>query len=176
MKYFTKYLPVEGEIEIKKKTPLVRPDGKFTFFNIDTPEKVKKFKESFEPKGYKPAKLFLCNRDIQIGDKITYMDKYQGTLEASTIGKYQFTDQDGGIHYLHLGDEIYGFKVIGEISPEATWVKEGDEFEEEDVKCYKHLILKDGSTLCSHTEEEDMSPRCEYANVYQIKGPCGHFH
>ena len=49
-------------------------------------------------------------------------------------------------------------KVIGEISPDATWVKEGDEFDESDID-HGGWVDEDLKTI-----------------LIKIKGPCGHFH
>src|SRR5688572_13257454 len=67
------------------------------------------------------VKLFLCSKDIQIGDTVKslladksgYIDNHMNTTPEEL--KQSILDGD--------------FKVIGEISPEATWVKEGDEFD-----------------------------------------------
>lgn len=80
------------------------------------------------------VKLFLCSRDIQVGDKITLdgisFTEFTRLKELSKVYAPKFDSY---------------FKVIGEISPEAIWVKEGDEFEEEDIK-YSIAIIYNGGT------------------------------
>lgn len=93
----------------------------------------------------KEVQLFLCSRDIQEGDN------------------YQWQDGDGnighGIKITIVSPDAY--KVIGPISPEATWVKEGDEFEEDRIKRFDLEALKRKVNL---------------ERGIRIKGPCGHFH
>jgi hypothetical protein len=93
--YFAKYLPVEGEI--KEGDIVIGMDGK-------------------------KVKLFLCSRNIQVGDKV---------LDIRTNTWKEVNNSCGVELYKQKPNDIQ-FKVIGEISPNAKWVKEGDEFEEND--------------------------------------------
>lgn len=86
--YFAKYLPVEGEREFNNK--------------------------KWPTKG---IKLFICSRDIQVGD-----DYFNERLELK------------GHAYKIPVDVERCYKVIGEISPEAKWVTENMEIDEEDTK------------------------------------------
>lgn len=61
---------------------------------------------------------------------------------------------DGTIIGGFIGDNYV--TVIGEISPEASYVKEGDEFEESSIR---------------YGVEGD-----KWSDAIYIKGPCGHFH
>ena len=67
-------------------------------------------------------KLYITSRDIQVGDKVKFPESLKDTIIDTSKG-------------LDLGSyKIYGyFKVIGEISPEAKWVKEGDEFDDSEL-------------------------------------------
>ena len=61
-------------------------------------------------------------------------------------------------------DSLYLFKddkKVGKISPDATWMKEGDEFTEEE-------ILRDYPI---ENEKEEV-----VSWIIKLKGPCGHFH
>jgi hypothetical protein len=150
-KYFAKYLPIEGEIQDRLRA-LYAPSHK----------------------EYKaPVTLFLCSRDIQVGDKVTYMDNYHGVVEITNEPKalYQITTPEG-IHYIYKKDSVWVFKVIGEISSAARWIKEGDEFDE-----YQLLYKDEDGGLW-----EDLSGLGEsgYAgsitNVCRVKCPtCGSF-
>jgi hypothetical protein len=74
----------------------------------------------------KKVKLFLCSRNIEVGDKYYY----NGT-------ETDICDSEIRLEQIKEQEEKHGqkrFKVIGEISPEAIWVKEGDEFNEVDVR------------------------------------------
>ena len=160
--YFTKYLPIEGEIK-EGDYYVTAPDYQI----------VRKCEDrswgTFEM--CKKVKLFLCSRDIQVGDKVRMetgeelicYEKY-GTLY--TKGEYElevFPDRD--------------FKVIGEISPDAlSYVKEGDEFEESEFRLFaKHRSFKDMDYWITDWEELS-SLKEKYTVIVEIKGPCGHFH
>lgn len=86
-------------------------------------------------------KSMLISSDIQIGDKV----RYNMAPESEHVADEECLIMDC-------------FKVIGEISPEATYVKEGAEFDKDEID----------STWYSST---DCSQR-----ICKIKGPCGHFH
>jgi hypothetical protein len=183
--YFAKYLPVEGEI---KESPLWdKKMNKARVFDISTPEKLQLFHKVMTVDNYQPVKLFICSRNIQVGDKF-----FHETL--ATKSKHICIELAGeqGI----VGDDNVNYfkgscyKVIGEISTEARWVKEGDEFNEENIqRCI-------WTAPDSKTEERDMIPvqtdkwfNMKYKKdigewiplplenkVIMIKGPCGHFH
>lgn len=112
--YFIKYLPVEGEIKSGEK-----------YWN-------KQWKQAdvvgdgihvavLKHNNFQPAKLFLCSRDIQVGDMVRTHTNPDKEFKAG----YAEVHRNGG------GDF---YKVIGEISPQAIWVKEGMEFDEGEVK------------------------------------------
>lgn len=125
-KYFVKYLPVEGEIKagdmvLKPPIPHLGMDNPY-IEEVDGCEleilaDSKRAGHSLI-KGSKLAKLFLCSRDIQVGDEIIY---------EVTGAKFKW---DG-----NMPQRPEDFKVIGEISKDALgYVKEGDEFDDQDVK------------------------------------------
>lgn len=113
MKYFAKYLPVEGEIKEGDMAITIRGE----IFQAT--------KENNDPiYGDKRIKLFLCSRAIYVGDMIT--------LDGVEFIHYDEGEVDS-IWYEHIKK---GFKVIGEISKDAAWVKEGDEFNEDELLLY----------------------------------------
>lgn len=150
--YFAKYLPVEGEIK----------DGD-SYLHF-TGRLYHGFSENatFKNKGDKKVKLFLCSRDIP----------EQGDL-AYPIG--------GGVKtlmYHNVGEQKLGLefiKVIGEISPEAKWVKEGDEFDEYRDVWYFELNGK-WKYVGRNTVDWVKERGSEIKLVCKVKGPCGHFH
>lgn len=173
-KYFAKYLPVEGEIkgwcrykptgnifyqQFGNNAMYDKPNGKLQYTTSDTI-------------AYEKIQLFLCSRDIQVGNNIKggkgmNMDLYVNLVNGKMT--YHVIEQQGPSkgHYSPIAYSPESFpealKVIGPISPEATWVTEGMEFDKSDVKGYPK-----GTELSGIT---DSSP-----NTYRIKGPCGHFH
>lgn len=200
--YFAKYLPVEGEIKEGDicKTFMHIPslikegldksdysgDDTFTVGEIGEDRYVQKNAGTFYYKEEcQKVKLFLVSRDIQVGDTFTYFDdNTQTEILNLMLGQFQL-----------LVKECKGAKVIGEISLDATWVKEGDEFDEDDVKflwwekpycecapvidtsvyrnakqlvCDKMVDDYRGGDFCSNTKK--------VISQILIKGPCGHFH
>ena len=150
-KYFCKFLPVEGEIK-EGDFYITSPDYKI----------VRKCEDrswgTFEM--CKKVKLFLCSRDIEVGDKAW-----------TTVGSCFDTFKEGY-------DKQYWFKVIGEISSEATWVKEGDEFDEYE-EWWWNSSLGSGSMIMKKMKEEFDNIFKNYPDitiVCKVKGPCGHFH
>jgi hypothetical protein len=82
-------------------------------------EVMQPFKEGMNKPAYQLYMLFLCSRDIQVGDK---------TINSNTGKEEEYTEYLKT--YFKTATSNPHFKVIGEISPEAVWVKEGDEFDE----------------------------------------------
>lgn len=138
-KYFTKYIPVEGEIEKNEPfDPIVGIYGK-------------------------KMKLFLCSRDIQVGDKVILEDH-------PDFGEKIILAINEGVVDLSNGGKTHNhnlIKIIGEISSEATWVTDGLEFDESQIKM--GYLNSYGEFHENHFEEGK-------SIMVQIKGPCGHFH
>lgn len=134
-KYFAKDLPVEGEI---------REGNHFDSVNGELP-------------GSLHTRLFLCSRDIQVGDRC-----YPSTEAA-------LKDYDIEVLELNINElkSRSAFKKIGEISPGAIWVKEGDEFDEEEVRWGS----KDSSSFIMPIERTKSK-----FDFIKILGPCKHFH
>lgn len=202
--YFVKYFPVEGEIKENevKDTWFITPKGLATFElrvheDINTPtNKIRvhngKTYVDFLETELKVAKLFLCSRDIQIGD-ITYVTTYEdflGKTDNKTVkienspshlpDGLMCYSEDG--YYEYLKDCI---KVIGEISPDAVWVTEGMEFDEDELEPVlfysKHpdeSIYMD--TISNLEEWKKLNPnnkKNRYTPMIEIKCPtCKQFH
>lgn len=141
------------------------------------------------------ASLHICSRDIQVGDKVLVSMPYEnGKLEEFTVvkkpegynldlltGIYSGNMDVNNPTYLHQNS----FKVIGEISPEATWVKEGDEFDEEEI--LRDVLIKDtfdgvDGYIHLHPKGNEKIRELGSTEIFieeypiQIKGCCGHFH
>jgi len=147
MKYFAKYLPVDGEIKEGDKWW----DGTNICDDWDS-------KEAWNTCNGKPVKLLLCSRDIQVGDECYIAGR--NFLPPT----YLATQMDFSAKYESIQMLKGAFKVIGEISPDAlSFVTEGDEFDEEEIVVSRKPMKK-------YIEN---NPYCKIVN---IKGPCGHFH
>jgi len=121
-KYFVKYLPVEGEINPNDWMI----DSYGNIFKCKSKEGNKILGTAYltyvegEPR---KVKLFLCSRDIQVGDKVLDEEFCDWIVEENDLKNLSLLT-----------------KVIGEISKDAIWVKEGDEFNEDEIEeWYWHL-------------------------------------
>lgn len=176
--YFVKYLQVEGEI---KEGDFYSCPHKGHAIDVGNglPHSPKFVVCEYQAgiglcKDCYKIELFLCSRDIQLGDKnINSWTKKNGYLISQNDGleyieiypsgrAHLKNNTSSGSYELPLGysvDELHGFesdtyKVIGKISPEATWVKEGDEFEENE---WRICILGDGVNWTPVNKASDWS-------------------
>lgn len=172
--YFTKYLPVEGEIKEGDRALL----GKTTITNIIDKQYLAEIKKNKKMADFKKVKLFLCSRDIQVGDTVRCL--HNKTTGVVTKIVNQANKKKGEVildNIIHYGERWFTvksqlYKVIGEISPNAIWVKEADEFSEDEwIRC---TIWKDGTFVEHNGKDATLSPLETYGA--KIKGPCGHFH
>lgn len=198
--YFTKYLPKKGEIKVgdilwqpgEGYTPATKDGVLYKAYTGD-----------------KKVKLFLCSRDVQVGDKVFpfirgHMDDvivspfhpkvYWDTRdfisgypdEPHTVLDLNHTKNECNDAYKIRTDMGYGsigryIKIIGESSPDATWVKEGDEFSEKDViiDVYRGQIDDEPLWTFNGDKKESINICIKDKNfivIARLKGPCGHFH
>ena len=82
-------------------------------------------------------KLFLCSKDIQIGDQFYWRDQLSNNLWTKEYAQ----DKKN-----HEEFDSVTFKIVGEISPKAIWIKEGDEFDDYEEwyfsEATNHFIMK----------------------------------
>lgn len=156
--YFAKYLPVEEHFHYVGAIIRDKETGAIGI--------IKKVGEGINETQFEHVKLFLCSRDIQAGDKVWFNDpnpNVEGFKDWSGYGSIVGEEDNMiGVDLGHTSTwepSTQFIKVIGEISPEAIWIKEGDEFEGEEVD-YPWT-----SSLDNHTKL-----------FCKIKGPCGRFH
>lgn len=194
MKYFTKYLPVEGKIESHSMALL---DAGFNNASIVRVMSTAKYYSNVSSEGdnwdtmtdrLKTVQLFLCSRNIEVGDKVwdTLNEKF---CEVTTPFVALQTSDGENVPCWYLKTEPVTFhearfliKVLGPISPETTWVKEGDEFEEDQVQ--EWFWHKDQKVFMFRANEEWVPKFLEITKdgefyergYYKIKGPCGYFH
>jgi hypothetical protein len=152
-KYFVEIIPVEGEIK----------DGVDVIFNIGSDVVHRNIKVDstsvydsngkllFDKECTIRVKLVLCSRDIKKGDEI-YSD-----FDKSPLGK-SGVDAQG-----------FNFKIIGEISPEATWVKKGMEFDRNEIQPH---YLFGGSTWRQWPDDTDESYWLEDNRPCMVKIKC----
>lgn len=197
--YFAKYLPVEGEIKkgtryrIGKSLGLgAYGEGYIGTAAIDFTPNAQRDQQA------NIVKLFLCSRDIQVGDEVyaepQAIDNYSKglRLQVNDILDHVYLDDlskkvykipileyiSNPSHPQTVGmtrEWVMGnlWKVIGEISPEATWIKEGDEFDENEIEAF-YYDTRFGTQVGSVKRLGNMNRFVEIK--YRIKGPCGRFH
>lgn len=128
--YFVKYLPIKG---------IIKPND--LFFNKDNgriqiaDEETQEASDYWGEDLYQKVELFLCSRNINIGDKVLHLNtnkKYEIKdihLCSNPGNYYTFTDES-----VAFGKDIVN--VIGVIDQNADWITEGMEFDEEDIEGY----------------------------------------
>jgi hypothetical protein len=115
--YFAKYLPVEGH-------PATVISGGLRDLN-DIGGKGLQIHDN--------RKLYLCSRDIKEGDRCCNL----------RTGEYFIVEEIGYVEGLNKNED--DFAVIGEISPNAAWVTEGMEFDEDEILTFIMLHEVEGS-------------------------------
>jgi len=140
MKALAKYLPVEGKPELGD----IYIDNNGTL-GLDG------LSEALLDKGYKRAKFFAVTKDIEVGDEV-YDTQLQLWGKLNFLSKansqvvfkdYDYSD-NSAYEYHNIKPERL-FKVLGELSPNATWVENGDEIEIELVP--RGVLKPDGEPL-----------------------------
>lgn len=172
MKYFAKYLPVEGRGDKGCKWQWFNNIKDAEWEDITPSDMDAIIAHGLKPEPrFRKLKLFLCSRDINLHEKCYLQETVNGELQEVVPNQ------------IHAELRKKCFVKIGEISPEATWVKEGDEFEEGDYRIRWYSLRAQ-----RFTPHGDYEPSDEYTNLgegrkyghtttyVQIKGPCGHFH
>jgi len=179
-KYFTEYIPVEGEIKEVKGTPIYSIDGIVQFElrahrDINSPSNILRCHDGETYKDYldsqcKPVKLCLCSRNVKIGDKFDQLPGINGvSYICKEIANGFILDDEGK----HRAIETC-FKVVGDISPDAlSYVKRGMEYDEDQVQGYFEKLPYDENhkALIDKALLQFKKPL-----VFKIRGECGYFH
>jgi len=181
-KYFAKYLPVKGEIKYgdyfvdnwaaDKSIRICAKVGEIKGFNTTVITDVRNLYSL--PEKCQKVKLFLCSRDIQVDDIVQDGDnqlcKVANEADLKNAEEYGF------------------FKVVGEVSAEAKWVKEEDEFDEGQIHerlfvVFNHNGDANAKVIGAEVERSDFDIIREWMLhqyfshfVVRVLGPCGHFH
>jgi len=135
IKATAEYLPVEGEI-------------KYGDLYIHKYAGVNKWDHANPPSkelGHRLAKPFAVTQELKVGDEVHHIDESTGIIQDTDYNDQPEVDvkwtskpadknraSRTSIEYLH--------KVLGELSPDATWVKEGEEIE---VELFAHDKLEE---------------------------------
>lgn len=193
-KYFIKYLPVEGEIKHGDLVyDTVNPNFRIELFVCRIDGDVLYDERGFvrNKEHCKPVKLFVCCQDIKIGQLFYHSSDLLTSILVTDTNIDHLRSRIEHEKETRNNKIDYFFTVMGQISPEAIWVKEGDEFEEDEIKlvnrdfykciCVEKLGYED--ELCPHynggvNKHVDGCYRKEQIPwVYKIKcGMCKTFH
>lgn len=159
-KYHVKYVPtntpiLNGDIVMTegKRLAEIVSIGEDTGFSvvIYLDDETTDIEDSFEK-----VKLMLCSRDIKIGDFV-WMDTPHEILQQKEVTKIDgdklFFKNDGENYCLLK----YCSKVVGEISSGAKWVKENDEFDEEEIK--RDVLVKEWDPEAEENEYTHYHPK-----------------
>lgn len=143
--YFTKYIPVEGYPE-NVQWQWYNNIQNTGWENISPSDMDAIIAHGLKPvPEFRKVKLFLCSRDIQVGDKFTQVgiDLIHPTARFTCVDRFEkegdiwIIDDDNNNFVIYNKDcpnKILCYKVIGEVSPDAIWVTEGMEFDESEIK------------------------------------------
>lgn len=165
--FFVKYLPVQDEViidNLEKNQLLVgfhhrdKYDERF-YFSRKASEASVYSDRGFEFTPKQILKLFLCSKDLNIGDE------FYNNLGVKTDHLFDQEDIEGH------------FKVIGEISPDAIWLKEGDELNEDDWTIFWTYFDEEGGLYeCNPKilsyEEKEFKLQYGYKPDYIIRVKC----
>lgn len=130
--YFTKYIPVPGEIKV----------GDYYLRGTLINQRLMEEDWKTYPPEWKKVKLFLCSRDIQVGDKFLFRlgvhPSYpwiEGECDEVTEKHVRVIDNGTGCLWIQRANNKEYLKVIGEVSPAAlAFVKENMEFDHDDIE------------------------------------------
>jgi len=169
--YFAKFLPVEGTVG-KDDWFL---DGSVYFkafaYNFKDSEGNQVLNIPNEPmENFTKVELFICSKEINEGDEV---------LDPETGDKFKIKswEKHANEHYL---------KIIGKLSPDAIWVRNGDEFNEEELQMIvKHRSFPDMDmvfdTVSNYEDFFRKNPSLAQEGKYTayvavLNSTCQHFH
>ncbi len=181
MRYFAKYLP--DDTKLKKGDTVLEGKRLAIIENIglDTGIPLIRYLDNNTVDCgdfFQKVALFICSKDDVILDyKFMWSGDDINTFEITTERKldvFKFSLE----HEKETRDGYaYYFTVIGKVSPDAIWVKEGDEFNDEDLGI--RLTNHHGDIFSMTSEPFTLHNFKQYNRDYvriSVKGTCGHFH
>ncbi len=168
--------PPESRIELIKyfppeeaEAPIVRVYGRYIILAQNKDDLATKFHKlrRGNPEGFLKTKAFVVTQDIETGDKIFCPNYLSGP------SPFDNCEVEGNfIHVYNSGRQISTekkedcYKILGEASPFATFVKDGEKYE---VKELPVCHFNDNKVLCVYPDcpcEDDGFKR------FDVKCPC----
>jgi hypothetical protein len=180
-KYFAKWIPIEGKVEEGDicKHSLTGFLGRLEYWNSEKMGKRDEGyylvnKDDFQgvSKSYlQKVKLFICSRDISIGDEIVYIGP-DITLEALPEELRFKTGCKSTCTNPKTISREFWVKVIAEVSPKED-IKEGQEFDRNDFELRWTNSKGENSLTMKDVDTEEESP---VLKAYFKCPTCGTFH
>jgi hypothetical protein len=191
MKYFASFLRADGEMEpggfaMGNNMSYAKQIQRFGFYDGSDENYKEKNKDvemifwkggGHTPKmNCKKAILYILTHEIDVGDEYLVED-ISGNISSWTCIR---KEQDK-IYYGDITYDTQGFKIIGEVSPNATWVRAGDRFNEDQLNfLYKHRSFRDedfSSTEPYKTSDWKKGEKEKYTCIVEIECPtCKRYH
>jgi hypothetical protein len=155
--YFAKFIPIDGDI--------MENDWYITYHNGSPISVEQSISEGplhilDEERGHasiKKAKLMLCSRDIQVGDTCKHFTTLNGYNDVIVKDKDDFGCTIRGDYTKGHAFSKDLIKVIGEISPEAKWLRGGEEFDEDQI--LRDILVKEYDSEAEEYEYTHFHPK-----------------
>lgn len=167
-KYFVKYLPVYEElisgdsVKFNLGSDVIHHNVIITDTSIYTSDN----KLLFDKAGTIKVKPFICSRDIKINEPFYWRGQLAGNLWTKEYQQDKETNEE-------FAKVV--FKVIGQLSKDAIWVREWDEFKEEDIQL--NVIISNTHHVPTTLDKLETDKFLGYKHFIKIKCPiCKSFH
>jgi len=128
----------------------------------------------------KPVALFAVTQDIEVGKWCKLLLSEENTVDAQ-VKDIDWEKESVHVHYQgekHTNSRIVSlkdvFKVLGPLSPNATWVKDGEGIEIDSMETICPHPLD--TYKCGHHYGCDENGCNNPDKIYKVLGLCGHFH
>jgi hypothetical protein len=170
--YFAKFIPIDGQVKEGDMYQLLSVGlrGMEGYPKWGNPKKFvgdnhDKLSRLTPPGHIRKVKLFLCSRDIQVGDNVK---------ERLTTGEWM----DWHVYNENDLDYDNQIKILGEISPNATWVGEDRMFTAEEVRfVHRSKVTGEPLTMNPLWEIDSVADRMRKEFYIAVKCPnCNQFH
>jgi hypothetical protein len=133
-RFFSKLMTIEGKIQ--EGDFAMKEDGQIVYVNEAASKHL--------ADSWKRVRMVICDTQISVGNNIWYYSRDNSILFNDILAKIEgdniFLEDDRMIGYPVEYDSFHmcylkktAFKIVGSVSDESKWVKEGIEFDEEDL-------------------------------------------
>jgi len=133
-RYFSKLMPIEGGI--REGDHAMKEDGTIVYVN--------KASAKYLADTWKRMRLVICDKEVSVGERVHYYSRNNDILFNGILAKVEehfvYFEEDRMVGYPVDYDSFHmcylkgtAFKVIGQVSDESRWVKEGMYFDEDEL-------------------------------------------